>query len=238
MAPPTKRGRVRGNGDGALYYSEARDRWIGVASVPDPAAKDGRRRIKVTGKDRATARRKLDEALGKIKQGVPVGSARETVAEVLRYWLERGLDRNKIKSQATIDNLTWAVEKQIIPAIGARRLRDLECEHVEDMLATMAADGMSSSSLIRVHTTLTRALKWAQSRGKVYRNVSDLVKTPPGGRRPSKAFTVSQVSQILRTATGDRLASPARRHESAPRTRRRSGTVLTKPGTSPQHRPK
>lgn len=205
MAPRTGRGKVRGNGDGALYYSQARDRWIGIASIPDPAAKDGRKRIKVTGQDKATAKRKLDEALGKIKQGVPVGPTRETVAEALRYWLERGLNRNKIKSQATIDNLTWAVEKQIIPAIGARRLRDLECEHVEDMLADMAEAGMSGSSLIRVHTTLTRALKWAQSRGKVHRNVSDLVQTPPGGRRPSRAFTVSQVTQILRAATGNRL---------------------------------
>jgi len=159
----------------------------------------------VTGSDRATTTDKLDETLRKIKEGVPVGSAKETVADMLRYWLDRGLERKKIKSQSTIDNLTWAVEKQLIPAIGAHRLRDLDCEHVEDMLVDMAADGLSSSSLIRIHTTLTRALKWAQSRGKVYRNVSDLVETPVGTQRPSIAFTVIQVQRILRAAQGDRL---------------------------------
>jgi hypothetical protein len=39
---------------------------------------------------------------------------------MLRLWLERGLDRKKIKSQNTIDGLTWAVDKQLILAIGAR----------------------------------------------------------------------------------------------------------------------
>jgi integrase len=205
MAPRTKRGKLRGNGDGALYFSEALDRWVGVATVPDPAARDGRRRIKVTAREKSEAKNKLDEALRKIKEGVPIGSALETVADTLRLWLERGLDRKKIRSQNTIDGLTWAVERQLIPAIGAYRLRDLECEQVEDMLADMAAKNMSSSSLTRVHTTLTRALKWAQRRGKVYRNVSDLVETPVGTHRPSKALTVAQVQAVLETAKDDRL---------------------------------
>src|SRR6266542_2511059 len=101
----------------------------------DATAKDGRRRIKVTAKEKAEARDKLDEALRKIKVGTPIGSALETVADVLRSWLEHGLDRRKIKSESTVDGLTWAVEKQLIPAIGACRIRGLECDQVDDMLA-------------------------------------------------------------------------------------------------------
>jgi integrase len=205
MAPRTRRGKLRGNGDGALYFSETLDRWVGVATVPDPTAREGRRRIKVTGKEKAEAKTKLDEALTKIKEGIPAGVARETVADTLRSWLERGLDRRKIRSETTVDGLTWAVEKRLIPAIGAYRLRELDCEHVEDMLSELAAEGMSTSSLIRIHTTLTRALKWAQRRGKVYRNVSDLVETPVGTERPSQALTVAQVQLVLDTAKGDRL---------------------------------
>ena len=205
MAPRTKRGKVRGNGDGALYFSEALDRWVGVATVPDPTAKDGRRRIKVTGRDKATTKTKLDDALRKVREGIPVASAKETVADVLRSWLDRGLDRKKIRSENTIDGLRWAVEKHLIPVIGGRPIRDLDCEHIEDMLADMADEGMSTSSLIRVHTTLTRALKWAQRRGKVYRNVSDLVETPAGTQRPSHALTVDQVRTVMKKAEGDRL---------------------------------
>lgn len=194
MAPRTGRGKLRGNGDGALYFSQALGRWVGVPTVPDPAAKDGRRRIKVTGTDKAEAKTKLDEALRKIKEGVPAGSAKETVADVLRAWLERGLDRKKIRSGNTIDGLTWAVEKHLVPALGGYRLRGLECEHVEDMLAEMADRGLSTSSVTRVHTTLTRALTWAQRRGKVYRNVSALVETPAGTRRPSHARSPSSRS--------------------------------------------
>lgn len=205
MAPRAKRGKVRGHGDGALYYSEALSRWVGVATVPDPTAREGRRRVKVTGREKSEAKDKLDDALRKIKEGVPVGPALETVADVLRYWLERGLDRKRIKSQNTVDSLTWAVEKQLIPAIGAYRIRELECEHVEDMLTKMTGNGMSTSSLTRVHTTLTRALNWAQRRGKVYRNVSGLVETPAGTQRPSHALTVVQVQAVLNAAKDDRL---------------------------------
>jgi len=205
MAPRTRRGKVRGHGDGALYYSEALSRWVGVATVPDPAARDGRRRVKVSAREKSLAKDKLDDALRKIKEGTPVGSALETVADMLRHWLDRGLDRKRIKSQNTIDGLIWAVEKQLIPAIGGYRLRELECEHVEAMLAKMAGRGMSSSSLIRVHTTLTRALRWAQRRGKIYRNVSDLVETPVGTRRPSHALTVAQVRAVLDAAAEHRL---------------------------------
>ena len=39
MAPRIMRGKVRGHGDGALDFSEARGRWIGVATISDPTAK-------------------------------------------------------------------------------------------------------------------------------------------------------------------------------------------------------
>ena len=70
---------------------------------------------------------------------------------------------------------------------------------------TSVPAGMSSSSLTRVHTTLTRALRWAQRRGKVYRNVSELVETPVGSQRPSQALTVAQVQAVLEAAKKDRL---------------------------------
>ncbi len=239
MAPRTRRGKIRGNGDGALYYSEARDRWIGVATVPDPAAKDRRKRVKVTGKDKAAAKAKLDEILNKIKEGTPAGSATETVADVLRQWLAHGLDRRKIKSENTVDGLAWAVGKQLIPAIGGYRLRNLECEHVEAMLAAMTARGMSSSSLTRVHTTLTRALKWAQRRRKVSRNVSELVETPVGTQRPSKALTVRQVQTVLNTVRDDRLEAlwnPRVRPWHAPRRTHRAAVGTRRPRRWRDHR--
>jgi hypothetical protein len=43
MAARTKRGKLPGNGDGALYFSEALDPWVGVATVNDSAARAGLR---------------------------------------------------------------------------------------------------------------------------------------------------------------------------------------------------
>lgn len=93
MAARTKRGKVRGNGEGALYFSQARNRWIGVATITDPAAKDGRRRIKVTGPDRATTKDKLDQT------GVP----HEQIAEILGHAGTRTTEDVYIHQQEIID---------------------------------------------------------------------------------------------------------------------------------------
>jgi integrase len=204
MAPRAKRGKVRSHGDGALYFSEALGRWVGVATIADPAAKDGRRRIKVTGKDKATAKGKLDEALGKIKQGISVGPARETVADVLRSWLERGLDRRKIKSPNTIDGLTWAIEAphphDRRPQAAPPRLRSRR-GHAH-------GHGRTRYEHLLAHPRphhLDPGAHLGQRRGKVDRNVSALVETPVGTDRPSQALTVAQVSTVLQTAKADRL---------------------------------
>jgi integrase len=110
------------------------------------------------------------------------------------------------RSTNTVDSARWAVEKWIKPALGTRRLRDLEPDDVEALLATMAAAGKSRSSLVRVRSYLGQALSVAERRGKVARNVARLAEMPatrpPAERR---SLTPDQADKLLTAARGDRL---------------------------------
>ena len=65
--------------------------------------------------------------------------------------------------------------------IGRIPLRDLTVQDVRAALAKMAATH-STPTLQKAHNCLTRALRHAEGRDLVKRNVSALVDTPRGGR--------------------------------------------------------
>jgi integrase len=199
---PRPRSR-RSHGDGGLYFDEHKRLWVGALDL----GRDGtgaRQRIKITGRTKAEARTKLSEARRKVEDGLPLGDNRTTVGQFLDDWLKNGLP-SSAKSANTIDNYRWAVHNHIKPALGAKRLRDLSPEDIDRMLAAKAGSGMSRSSMARIHGILQRALRHAERRGRVGRNVATLVDVPNGPSSPSRSLTVEQAQKLLESARGDRL---------------------------------
>jgi integrase len=193
----------RGHGEGSLFYDDKRDRWIGTA----PRTPDGRR-PKVSAKTKTEARDKLRAVMRQYAEGASDLDGRLTVATFLEQWLAETLPAApKIKSTETLDNAAWAVRKHIIPAIGARKLAALSADDVDDLLRGMAAEGYARNTMMRVRTVLGRALRHAERRGKVVRNVVALVDTPPGPQRQPRSLTVDEASKLLEVAAGHRLAA-------------------------------
>jgi integrase len=96
-------------------------------------------------------------------------------------------------------------QTHIIPALGARKLRDLRAEDVDKWLAAKAL-ALSTLTLRRLHSCLNRAIKRAMARDQVRRNVVALCSVPQGQPgRPSKALTLAQAEAILTAADGSRL---------------------------------
>lgn len=69
----------------------------------------------------------------------------------------------------------------------------------------MADRGMSRASLARVRNVLRRALRAAERRGRIARNVADLVDVPAASVRRSRSLSVEQARAVLNAARGDRL---------------------------------
>jgi integrase len=92
-----------------------------------------------------------------------------------------------------------------MPLIGSRKLKKLSADDVDDRLDGLTGK-LSTSTMQRVHSILKRAIRQAQARDKVIRNVADLVTTPKGkAGRPSKALTLAQATAVLKAAKSSPL---------------------------------
>src|SRR3954470_7925301 len=195
--------KKRGQGEGGLYYSESKRRWIAVLDLgrgPDGV----RRRIKLHGATRAEARRRLEEAQKAAAAGLNADDQRTTVAEFCAYWLKHGVPASA-QSPNTFASIEWAVNSHIVPRIGHRRLRELTADDVDKLMRDMATAGYSKHTMVRVHGELARILRFAERRGKVMRNVAALVDVPAGPRKQGRSLTVAEAKALLDAAAGDRL---------------------------------
>lgn len=191
----------RGQGDGGLYQT-ADGRWRGAV---DLGWVDGRRQRKyISAATRTEALRKLREAQRAIDQGVKT-DARMTVGGWLEHWLATVVD-GRVGSDNTRANYAQIVRVHLSPALGKFKLEKLSAEDVDKFLAGKAAAGLSRSHVGRMRTILTDALRHAERRGLVARNVAALSvmpKTTPTVARQS--LTPHQARQLLDTANGERL---------------------------------
>jgi len=191
----------RSRGDGGLHWDEKRQRWIATASLGyDPA---GKRIVKRgSGRTKTDAKNKLKEVLRDYEDGLAIAPADYTVARAVNDWLAFGLSGRDAR---TVDTCNILCRKHIIPALGARKLRDLTAEDVDRWLAEKAQT-LSTRTLQSLHSCLNRSVRRAMARDKVKRNVVALCSIPKGqAGRPSKALTFAQAEVILKAAEGTRM---------------------------------
>ncbi|WP_197038862.1 tyrosine-type recombinase/integrase [Herbidospora cretacea] len=122
--------------------------------------------------------------------------------DAVNDWLSKGL---KGRSEATLTKLRIITEKHVIVKLGRTKLQDLRADHVDEWL-----DGLSGKLATRTVrdalSILKRAIRQAQARDLVVRNVAELVAMPTGKEgRPSKALTRHQAETVLKAAESSEL---------------------------------
>lgn len=186
----------RSRGDGGLYWSESRHRWIAEVTT----GYDGRgKRItrKASGKTKTEAKDKLKEMVRDLDDGLGIAPHGYTVGEAVGDWLEFGLSA---RDEATVTKLSILARTHVIPAIGTRKLRELSADDVDRWLAA-ESKGISTRTLQDVRSILKRAITRAQARDKVKRNVVLLCELPKGQTgRPSKSLSLSEAAALLAAA--------------------------------------
>ncbi len=180
-------------------HRHCQGRWRGVVSLG--FAPDGKRiRRKVSGKTRTTVQNRLRALHDDLDSGVRT-RPNYTLHHAADDWLREGLDGRSPKTIKKNEN----VLAPILTAIGARRLRELTAADVQQTLTTMAGR-YSTAAVAMGHNALTRAIRHAEARDLVARNVAILVDTPKGqAGRPSKSLTLDQASALLAAATDTRM---------------------------------
>jgi integrase len=174
----------------------------GYRGAVDVGVGADRLRLKRRGRTKEIVKDKLRKAVAEIEAGIETSDT-YTVEQAVRDWLAKG---TKGLSAKTINDYLSLAESNLIPFIGARKLKELSADHVEDWLEGRA-NLVTTRTLQAIHSILRRAIRRAQARDKVMRNVATLVDTPEGKKegRPSKAMTLEQAVTVMEHARTDPL---------------------------------
>jgi integrase len=180
-------------------HRHCKGRWRGSVSLG--FGPDGKRvRPRVSGQTKTI----VQDRLKKLHEELEVGLRTDqgyTVRRATEDWLRDGLSGRAAKTVKKNEN----VLAPILAAIGARKLREVTAGDVRQALAVMA-ERYSSAAVAMGHNALTRAIRYAEARDLVGRNVATLVETPKGqSGRPSHSLTLEQASALLAAAEGTRM---------------------------------
>jgi len=159
-----------------------------------------RQRVKRKGRTKAVVKDKLIKIVAEREAGLKT-SGSYTVGDAVRDWLAKGL---RGRDPDTIRTNRILLEHHLLPLIGGIKLTELTADDVDDWLEGRC-DKLATNTLQRLHANLKRAIRQAQARDRVLRNVAELISTPKGtGGRPSKAMTFEQATAMLEHARQSR----------------------------------
>ncbi|QYC55120.1 tyrosine integrase [Mycobacterium phage Boilgate] len=190
--PKPRRNARRAPGEGSLF-KRSDGMWVGRVDVP--TATGGRTRRTVYARDKREAAEKLRRLRNDIAEGRVSSSPTMTVGAWLDQWLD--IHGPHVRP-TTYDHHEGVIRLHIKPYIGDHRLNKLTVDHVEAMLRAVAAK--STKAAQKAHQTLSQALKEAERRGLVYRNVAAVTRKPRHTPRPRGALTAEQARRVIRTA--------------------------------------
>lgn len=185
------------NGASSIYLGKDGD-WHGrvTVGIKDNGEPDRRH---VRGKTEAVVTKKVRELERQRDAGnVRKTGAVPTVDSWLRHWLEN-IAAPAISENA-FDAYRVAVEKHLIPGLGAHRLTRLEPDHLEKLYTKMIKAGSKPGRAHQVHRTIRTAIGEAERRLLVTRNVAALAKPPRLTDEEIEPYTIEEVRRILTEA--------------------------------------
>ncbi len=130
----------------------------------------------------------------------------DTLAAWFEHWLPN-IAARRVRPR-TLASYESIVRMHITPYVGGQRLDRLQPEHLEQLYNTLLEQGLSPTTVLRVHRIVSRALKVAMQRARVHRNVATLV-DPPAQRESgvATALTLEEATAVLHAARGQRNAA-------------------------------
>ncbi|MDF5753027.1 site-specific integrase [Spongiactinospora sp. TRM90649] len=197
------------NGRSSIYLG-ADGFWHGWVTVglkpdgsPDRRHRKGKTEADVTARVAALERQRES---GNVSKPGRAPTVAEWMGEYLDVICERLVASGKMAPR-TLDDYRSKTRHWVIPLLGRHRLDKLAPEHLDQAYTTMLERGRSSSTVLKVHRIIARALKIALRRGKITRNVATLVDAPAANDPDLTPLTREEARKILETAKSRRNAA-------------------------------
>ena len=202
----SKEGRAP-DGRSTIYYSEKDGYWHGrvTMGLKPNGTPDRRHRM---AKTEAEVTRKVRDLENKRDAGKSSKPGRvPSLAEWLTTYLESicvlRVQSGKMAPR-TLEDYRSKARNWLVPLLGEHRLDRLQSEHLEAAYATMFAEGLAKSTVIKVHAILSRALKVATQRDVITRNVATLVELGSPEESEIEPYSRTEARAILAAVRGRR----------------------------------
>jgi integrase len=137
------------------------------------------------------------------RRGQRTQPTRETFEPYARAWLARQQCRPR-----TMEILTWALERHLLPYFGRRRLDQITVDDVAAYITLMRRKGLRGSTINTTLRPLSRILAHAARRGHI--TINPLTQLERGERprlddqRPKRILTLEEMHALLAAADGER----------------------------------
>jgi integrase len=164
---------------------------------PDPVT-NKRRQRKKTFTTKREAQAGLTAWLASIEGGTAVERSRQTVAQMMNYWLDTYARHNC--RPKTVYDYTCLIRTHIIPTLGAIQVQKLTPDTLQAFYSEKLAAGCGPRTVEMCHQRLSTALKQAVRLGLVSRNVCDLVTPPRVAAREMATWDGDQARRFLAVA--------------------------------------
>ncbi|WP_432051115.1 tyrosine-type recombinase/integrase [Verrucosispora sp. NA02020] len=184
----------KANGRSSIFKGSD-GRWHGYVTmgVKDDGRTD-RRHVQGPTEKVVTAKVRALEAKREAGSVTSAGKS-PTLGEWLEYWLDN-IAARKVRP-STMQGYRSKVSAHLVPGLGAHKVDRLRPEHVEKFYRTCEKGGMAPATVLQLHRILSRSLKVAHQRGRVTRNVCELVDAPSLSREEVQPLTTADARAIL-----------------------------------------
>ena len=188
--------------------------WTAYYYLPD--ANGGRRQRSKGGfPTKAAAQAYLTNKVNAVQTGEYVETIKLTFGDYLTgHWLP--IMKRSIRA-STLDSYERMLKLHVIPRLGRLQIQDLTSGHLDslytDLLNGGRADGsggLSPKTVRYIHNTVHKALRDAQRKQLIHRNVADSADPPrihQSGSASMRTWTAEQVRAFLDGLTGHRLVA-------------------------------
>lgn len=196
--PEKRKTSKRANGEGTLFKrtTGSKIEWVGRFML------ENGKHFQATGKTQGAVKERLAKARLAIAQGLPATPSTQTLGAYLVEWLEQSA-RPKLKA-STYRSYAEIVNLHLVPELGHHKVAKLEPSHVQKLLNSKRASGLSARRVEYIRAVLRAALNRAMKWQLVHRNVATLIDLPGGPRRQIEPLEPEAASALLAAARGHR----------------------------------
>lgn len=161
---------------------------------PDPLTGKRRQRTKLFERKR-DAQTHLNKWVVALNEGTAVDRSKQTVADILRYFLET--DCHHVKPH-TLECYERTVRVHLIPALGNIPVQKLTPAMLQEFYSDKINAGTGDRVMQLCHQRLSQALKLAVRLGLVARNVCTAVRVPKRESMPKAIWTEDEMRRFER----------------------------------------